>query len=88
MLALFKLRATEPNLDRPFRAPLYPYAPAVALVLAVLALVAMVYYNFLLTLIFVGLFALGFVYFKATHQQDADKEGNDVLLVAQVGESM
>ncbi len=88
MLALFKLRATEPTLERPFRAPLYPYAPAVALVLAVLALVAMVYYNFLLTLIFVGLFALGFVYFKATHQQDADKEGNDVLLVAQVGESM
>ncbi|NIY94495.1 ethanolamine permease [Vibrio diazotrophicus] len=88
MLALFKLRETEPTLERPFRAPLYPYAPAVALVLAVVALVAMVYYNALLSLIFVGLFALGFVYFKATHQQDAVKEGSDALLIAQVGESI
>ncbi|MGY2575531.1 ethanolamine permease [Vibrio sp. C8] len=88
MLALFKLRATEPTLERPFRAPFYPYAPAVALVLAVVALVAMVYYNALLSLIFVGLFALGFVYFKATHQQDAVKEGSDALLIAQVGESI
>ena len=31
MVALFKLRRTEPNLERPFRAPLFPVFPAFAL---------------------------------------------------------
>ncbi len=79
MLALFKLRRTEPNLERPFRAPLYPIAPAVALGLAVLALVAMVYYNFLIAVIFAVLFVIGFVYFKATHKSDELAEGNEML---------
>lgn len=87
MLALFKLRRTEPALERPFRAPLYPYAPALALGLAVLALVAMVYYNFLLTLIFVGLFALGFLYFKATHDESSMQEGHDMLLMPQASKA-
>ncbi|ENI4127719.1 ethanolamine permease [Vibrio fluvialis] len=86
MLALFKLRRTEPALERPFRAPLYPFAPALALGLAVLALVAMVYYNFLLTLIFVGLFALGFIY-KATHDESSMQEGNEMLLMPQASEA-
>jgi ethanolamine permease len=30
MAALFKLRRSEPKLIRPFRAPLYPLAPAFA----------------------------------------------------------
>eukprot|EP01031_Cornospumella_fuschlensis_P041590 gene41590-50754_t len=41
MLALFKLRASEPNLERTFRAPGYPVVPAIALLLAVVCLVAM-----------------------------------------------
>ncbi len=36
MAALFKLRRSEPKLIRPFRAPLYPLAPAFALGMAVL----------------------------------------------------
>ncbi|MCL7653637.1 ethanolamine permease, partial [Klebsiella pneumoniae] len=35
MAALFKLRRSEPKLIRPFRAPLYPLAPAFALGMAV-----------------------------------------------------
>jgi len=45
MIALFRLRAQEPDLARPYRTPLYPYLPAIALVLAGFALVTMVYYN-------------------------------------------
>ncbi len=79
MAALFKLRRTEPKLERPFTAPLYPFAPALALGLSVLSLVAMVYYNFLLAVIFAGLFVVGFIYFKATHSTDAMQEGNELL---------
>ena len=79
MAALFKLRRTEPKLERPFTAPLYPFAPALALALSVLSLVAMVYYNFLLAVIFAGLFVVGFIYFKATHKTESMQEGNELL---------
>ncbi|MDD2843299.1 MAG: amino acid permease, partial [Tolumonas sp.] len=79
MAALFKLRVTEPKLERPFSAPLYPFAPALALVLAVVCLVAMTYYNTLLAMIFAGLFIAGFIYFKATHSTDTMQAGNELL---------
>ncbi|MDM5062289.1 ethanolamine permease [Aeromonas salmonicida] len=69
MTALFKLRRSEPALERPFRAPLYPFAPALALGLAVLCLVAMVYYNGLLALIFGALMLAGYAYFRLTHDE-------------------
>ena len=58
MLSLFRLRRSEPDLDRPYRAPLYPVAPAVALLLAVVALAAMIYYNPLIFLLFAAIMAI------------------------------
>ena len=58
MVSLFRLRRTEPGLDRPFRAPLYPFAPGFALIMAVVALAAMVYYNVEIFLVFAGLMAV------------------------------
>ncbi len=55
MASLFRLRRTEPGLDRPWRAPLYPLAPAFALALAVVALAAMVWFNPLIFALFAGL---------------------------------
>ena len=55
MAALFRLRHKEPDLERPFRAPLYPFAPAFALAMAGLALVTMAWNNRELAAIFVGL---------------------------------
>ncbi|MFC6389932.1 ethanolamine permease [Methylorubrum zatmanii] len=52
MAALFRLRRSEPDLARPYRAPLYPYAPAFALAFAVICLVALVVYNPLIFAIF------------------------------------
>jgi ethanolamine permease len=63
MAALFALRSKEPALDRPFKAPLYPVFPAIALGLSAVSLVAMVYYNLKLTAIFVVLFVVGAAYF-------------------------
>lgn len=45
MASLFRLRRSEPDLDRPFRAPLYPFAPGLALAIASLSLAAMAWFN-------------------------------------------
>ncbi len=61
MAALFKLRKTEPQLTRPFMAPMYPLFPAIALVLGMVCMIAMIYYNFSLFILYIVLMALGFV---------------------------
>jgi ethanolamine permease len=77
MLSLFKLRQTEPNLDRPFKAIAYPLFPAIALVLAGISLVTMIYFNQQLSLVFFGLMALGYVYFNMTqHHRDASSDNH------------
>ncbi|MFD0792346.1 ethanolamine permease [Mucilaginibacter litoreus] len=52
MISLFVLRKKEPLMQRPFPAIFYPVFPAVALVIAVVCMVAIVYYNFTISLIF------------------------------------
>ncbi|MGJ7497712.1 ethanolamine permease [Variovorax sp. RT4R15] len=69
MAALFKLRRTEPGLERTYRAPFYPVFPAIALVLGVVCLGAMVWFNTMLTLLFLVLMALAYGYFLATGAQ-------------------
>ena len=58
MAALFRLRRKEPGLHRPFRAPLYPYLPALAIGLAAISLMAVIYYNALVSALFAGLFVV------------------------------
>jgi ethanolamine permease len=58
MAALFTLRRREPDLLRPFRAPLYPVFPALAMGLAAMALAAIVTYNALVSGLFAALFVL------------------------------
>lgn len=72
MMSLFALRKKEPHLERPFAAVAYPLFPAIALSLAAISLVTMIYFNQQLTLVFFGLMALGYVYFSLTqHHRDA-----------------
>lgn len=52
MLAMVKLRKTEPDLPRPFKVPFYPLFPYTALTIAVVALMAMIIFNFYLFLLF------------------------------------
>jgi ethanolamine permease len=71
MLALFKLRRSEPDMERPFRAPVFPYFPAFALVAAVVSLATMIYFNLLVAFVFAIFLALGYVYFLLTgHQRE------------------
>lgn len=54
MASLFALRKKEPGLDRPFIVPAFPYFPFIALVLSVICLIAIVWYNVMLSLWFFG----------------------------------
>jgi ethanolamine permease len=64
LLSLFRLRRTEPNLVRSYRTPFYPYVPMVALLLSIVCLLAIIYYNPALTLVFGSLLALSWGLFK------------------------
>lgn len=52
MISLFVLRKKEPALQRPFKVPLYPVFPAIALLLSVISLSAIAWYNAVLTVWF------------------------------------
>jgi len=58
MAALLRLRVTEPDLTRPFRAPFYPFLPALALALAVGALIMMLITNPAMAIVFATLMAV------------------------------
>jgi len=58
MISLFILRKKEPNLDRPFAAPCYPFFPAIALIICVICLFATMYFNGEMSLIFFAGLAL------------------------------
>ena len=55
MISLFRLRRTEPDLARSYRAPLYPVLPVIALGGALIALTAVIYYNVEIFCIYLGL---------------------------------
>jgi ethanolamine permease len=59
MAALFQLRTSEPGLLRPFRAPLFPWLPGLALALAVLCLISVAWTAPRLALVFAVLLGLG-----------------------------
>lgn len=64
MVCLFMLRKNEPQMERPFKAPFYPVFPFTALLLSAVCLVAIVYYNLQLSLLFFGIMIIGAILFK------------------------
>jgi ethanolamine permease len=70
MAALFSLRKKEPELERPFLVPAFPYFPAIALILSAICLVAIVWYNLMLSLWFFGdlAFIMGIFVFLGKHK--------------------
>jgi len=63
MFSFFALRKKEPGMERPFKVPIFPLFPAVALVIASVAMIAMAYYNPMLAAIFFGIVAVSYLYF-------------------------
>lgn len=79
MVSLFRLRKTEPNMERSYKAPFYPVLPGIALVLSVVALIAMIWFNLVLAAILAGMFGLGGIYYAMTHRQRADAPLDEML---------
>lgn len=78
MASLFVLRKKAPDLHRPFKVPFYPWFPAIALVLSVVALIAIMYYNrWLSGLFFGGLAAALLVFIAMGKHRSVEK---DVIL--------
>ncbi len=71
MLSLFKLREVEPDLERPYRAPLYPVLPGLAFVLAAFCFVAMMVYNLEVGIVFVAIFLGSWMAFRIMGQEEA-----------------
>ena len=69
MISLLQLRKNEPNLERPFKVPLYPASPYIALTIAIVSFVAMTIYNFKLAVIYLALLAGCYALFKLSGQR-------------------
>ncbi|MFW8120641.1 ethanolamine permease, partial [Klebsiella pneumoniae] len=82
MLSLFKLRRSAPDLERSFRAPGYPLVPGIALVLSLVCLVAMLWFNPVIGGLFVAIMVLGYLYFLATKAQ-RERAPQDSMLVGE-----
>jgi ethanolamine permease len=63
MISLLVLRRTQPGMERPFKVPLYPWFPWTALILAIVCLIAIIWYNLWLSVIFFGALGLLMVLF-------------------------
>jgi ethanolamine permease len=61
LFSLFALRKNNPSLNRPFLVPYYPIVPMIALVLGIVCLIAMFYFNIKLGCVFFvgGLITIG-----------------------------
>ncbi|MBO9618201.1 MAG: ethanolamine permease [Niabella sp.] len=69
MIALLRLHQKEPALERPFKVPLYPASPLIALVLAAISFIAMMIYNVNLTLLYLGILLLGYILFRIFYKR-------------------
>ncbi|MDN5213111.1 ethanolamine permease [Fulvivirgaceae bacterium BMA12] len=63
MFSFFALRKKEPDMERPFKVPLFPLFPLLALIIASIAFIAMAYYNQGLAFIFLGIVGVSYAGF-------------------------
>lgn len=66
MITVIALRKKEPDMARPFKVPLYPYFPIIALTIAFVSLIAMTTLNLKLAAIYFGILALSYIWFHFT----------------------
>ena len=63
MITVLALRRKEPGLERPYRVPLYPYFPVVAVVIGAVCLVALVSLNIKLSVIYFSIIGVAYIWF-------------------------
>ncbi|WP_035805955.1 ethanolamine permease [Lunatimonas lonarensis] len=74
MVSFFALRKKEPDMERPFKVPMYPLFPATALVIAVISLIAMIIYNFALAVIFFAMLIGAYLFFRVFIYKNLDNQ--------------
>ena len=80
MISMFKLRKDAPEMERPFKVPFYPATPIVAIVIAVVSLIAVIYYNLLLAGIYLLILAVSFLWFKVASYRKTQLEEKSVII--------
>jgi ethanolamine permease len=78
MIAVLKLRKTEPDLARPFRVPMFPYFPITALVIAIISMIAMITLNLKLALIFFAILVFAYIWFHFIVKQKTDVQSTTI----------
>lgn len=73
MVSFLRLRKKEPSLERPFRAPLVPFAPWAALLIAVISIIAMTVYNLNLALLYGAVLLASFLLYKQSPKSSIQK---------------
>ncbi len=63
MISLLALRKKEPELERPFRVPMYPWFPLTALAISAFSLVALVVYNWELAIVYAVILIISYLWF-------------------------
>ena len=69
MISLLVLRKKEPDLVRPFKVPMFPITPIIALVIASVAFIAITIYNPILALIYFAILVFAFLWFKIMYKE-------------------
>lgn len=71
MIAVIKLRKSEPTLARPFKVPFFPAFPLIALIIATFSFFAMTIFNPKLAGIYILIVLTCFIAFKTLHKKDS-----------------
>ncbi|WP_290792403.1 ethanolamine permease [Flavihumibacter sp. UBA7668] len=74
MVTLLRLRQKEPNLDRPFNVPFYPYFPIIALCIGIVCMIAMITLYPLISLFYFGILAIAYAWFHFFVKNIADEQ--------------
>ncbi|MDB5111183.1 MAG: ethanolamine permease [Mucilaginibacter sp.] len=83
MISLFVLRVKEPDLERPFASPFYPVFPVIACIILVITFIAIIYYQFELSLIFFAGLVIAIIMFMLMGKHKVEIT-DDVLLEKQL----
>ena len=76
MVAVLKLRKTEPELERPFKVPLFPLLPLTALVIALVSFMAMCYFNATLAITYIALVFICYGLFRLIKNNKSTNNSN------------
>jgi ethanolamine permease len=70
MISLMVLRKNKPEMERPFKTPIYPLFPIIALIISCVSFIAMLIYNLKLGLIYLGIVLGIFLLYKIFKKVD------------------